>query len=242
MENFIKIYPNSLSDEHCDYIMDLYKKHPEQTHVGKVGGGQVKKEFKHCTDLNLLKMSSCMPIGIKESPDYVYDNHLDKQVIPSIFKAAKKALTSYNRSFPMDSIGATGDWLKADTDEHIWKHFNTAIMLDPHSVLVKKYNKGDGYFNWHMDTSHIAARNQSRCLITMWYLNDVEQGGETEFKHFKTSLKPTKGSLVIFPANILTIFFVIAFSRTNSLNDTFIQLGDMLLGVNSYSKVSKSNT
>tara|TARA_R100001463_G_scaffold2852_1_gene11783 strand:+ start:616 stop:1365 length:750 start_codon:yes stop_codon:yes gene_type:complete len=201
MENFIKIYPNSLSDEHCNYIMDLYTKHPEQTHVGKVGGGVIKKEFKHCTDLNLLKMSSCMPIKVKESEGYVYDSKLDKEIIPSIFKAVKKSIIDYNRNFPMDSMGVTGDWTREDSDKDVWAHFNNAVMLDPHSILVKKYNKGDGYFNWHMDTSHIAARNQSRCLITMWYLNDVEEGGETEFKHFKTKIKPQKGSLVVFPAS-----------------------------------------
>ena len=200
MENFIKVYPNSLSDEHCDYIMGLYKKHPEQTHVGKVGGGKVKKEFKHCLDLNLLKMSSCMPLAVKNKKEYVYDRFLDKELIPSIFTSVKKALIDYNKTFPMDSMGVTGDWLDSNTDKDIWHHFYNAVTIDPTSILVKKYKKGDGYFNWHMDTSFASPKNHMRCLITMWYLNDVKQGGETEFKHFKKSFKPKKGSLVIFPA------------------------------------------
>ena len=32
----------------------------------------------------------------------------------------------------------------------------------------------------------------------MWYLNDVEIGGETDFINFK--IKPTTGKLVIFPS------------------------------------------
>ena len=34
----------------------------------------------------------------------------------------------------------------------------------------------------------------------MYYLNDVSEGGETEFYHQKVKIKPEKGTLVIFPA------------------------------------------
>ena len=33
----------------------------------------------------------------------------------------------------------------------------------------------------------------------MYYLNNVNEGGETEFYHQKLKVKPTIGSLVIFP-------------------------------------------
>ena len=39
----------------------------------------------------------------------------------------------------------------------------------------------------------------SRVLVCMFYLNDVKEGGETEFYFQKLKVKPTKGSLVIFP-------------------------------------------
>ena len=39
----------------------------------------------------------------------------------------------------------------------------------------------------------------------MFYLNDVKKGGTTDFLHQNVSLKPTKGSLVIFPANWMYI-------------------------------------
>ena len=34
----------------------------------------------------------------------------------------------------------------------------------------------------------------------MFYLNDVKEGGETEFYHQNLKVPPTQGSLVIFPA------------------------------------------
>ena len=33
----------------------------------------------------------------------------------------------------------------------------------------------------------------------MFYLNDVEEGGETEFYNQKVKIKPKKGTCVIFP-------------------------------------------
>jgi len=34
----------------------------------------------------------------------------------------------------------------------------------------------------------------------LYYLNDVEEGGETEFHYQDMKVKPKKGSLIIFPA------------------------------------------
>ena len=33
----------------------------------------------------------------------------------------------------------------------------------------------------------------------MWYLNDVEEGGSTEFTEFELAIQPKAGSLLIFP-------------------------------------------
>jgi len=37
-----------------------------------------------------------------------------------------------------------------------------------------------------------------RIITYLWYLNDVEEGGETLFHNFK--IKPKTGSLLLFPA------------------------------------------
>ena len=34
----------------------------------------------------------------------------------------------------------------------------------------------------------------------MTYLNNVEDGGETNFKHFKINIKPQQGKTLIWPA------------------------------------------
>jgi hypothetical protein len=36
-------------------------------------------------------------------------------------------------------------------------------------------------------------------VVGMLYLNDVEEGGETEFLHQKVKIKPSQGTVVVFP-------------------------------------------
>ena len=38
-----------------------------------------------------------------------------------------------------------------------------------------------------------------RFLVVMFYLNDVEEGGQTIFPEYQLAAKPTKGSLMVFP-------------------------------------------
>ena len=61
---------------------------------------------------------------------------------------------------------------------------------------IKKYNVGgEDRFDTHVDVKDYSSSR--RFLSFFWYLNDVEEGGETEFAF--DSIKPKKGSLVVFP-------------------------------------------
>jgi hypothetical protein len=42
--------------------------------------------------------------------------------------------------------------------------------------------------------------NDARAFVYSIYLNDVEEGGETEFLHFSKRVKPKKGRIAIWPA------------------------------------------
>lgn len=67
------------------------------------------------------------------------------------------------------------------------------------SFRVKKYRAGEeDYFAYHVDVnSHSSAR---RYLALIWYLNDVEQGGDTYFPHPNVRIKPKQGRLAMFPS------------------------------------------
>jgi predicted 2-oxoglutarate/Fe(II)-dependent dioxygenase YbiX len=62
---------------------------------------------------------------------------------------------------------------------------------------VQRYRPGE-YYHWHIDGgSHELSQRQ---LVALWYLNDVpEPGGETEFLYQRISVRPERGTLVLFP-------------------------------------------
>ena len=73
---------------------------------------------------------------------------------------------------------------------------------DKHYSFVYKIQKtpiGGGYHIWHYETS-----NRERCnRLLAWalYLNDVEEGGETEFLYQHKRIKAKQGTFVLFPAS-----------------------------------------
>tara|TARA_R110000803_G_scaffold210089_2_gene281018 strand:+ start:691 stop:1332 length:642 start_codon:yes stop_codon:yes gene_type:complete len=64
---------------------------------------------------------------------------------------------------------------------------------------VQKYPKGGGYHQWHAERG--CMHNANRHLVYMTYLNDVSDGGETEFFYQKLKVKPKKGLTLIWPVD-----------------------------------------
>jgi len=72
---------------------------------------------------------------------------------------------------------------------------------DKHSSYYFKMQKTglrEGYHIWHYESGGKATCN--RLLTWMLYLNDVEEGGETEFLYQSMRVKPKQGTLLIWPA------------------------------------------
>jgi hypothetical protein len=67
------------------------------------------------------------------------------------------------------------------------------------SLKIQKTLPTEGYHIWHVE--HGKGFNcESRAFVFSIYLNDVEEGGETEFLHFSKRVKPKTGRIVIWPA------------------------------------------
>jgi len=62
---------------------------------------------------------------------------------------------------------------------------------------VQRYNPGQGYFKEHCE--HMDGYSK-RVLAWTLYLNDVDDGGETEYVSYDIKVKAKAGRLVIFPA------------------------------------------
>lgn len=70
-----------------------------------------------------------------------------------------------------------------------------------HGILglrVQKTIPGGGFHDWHFENGEYALA--SRIVTMMMYLNDVEDGGETEFLYLHKRIKPKAGRLLIWPS------------------------------------------
>lgn len=72
-------------------------------------------------------------------------------------------------------------------------YIRTAIL----EVKSQKTNVGEGYHAWHCE--NLEKVQGGRIIAWTVFLNDVEEGGETEFLHQGIRVKPTKGTMCFFP-------------------------------------------
>ena len=64
---------------------------------------------------------------------------------------------------------------------------------------IQHYKPGEGYLNWHSERSiHLT---HQRALTFMTYLNDVSDGGGTEFKYQGLRHNAKKGKTLIWPSD-----------------------------------------
>ena len=83
--------------------------------------------------------------------------------------------------------------------QHQWPFMKNLIKnLDIRSFNVQKYSKGDHFSTIHTERGNL--QNSDRLFAWMTYLNNVEDGGVTNFSHYNIKIKPEIGKTLIWPA------------------------------------------
>jgi hypothetical protein len=70
-----------------------------------------------------------------------------------------------------------------------------------YAFKIQKTEVGQGYHTWHSEDSMRESAN--RILAWTLYLNDVEEGGETEFLYYPKRVKPKTGTFILWPASFM---------------------------------------
>ena len=198
MKNFIEKYDSVLPSIICNRLIRIAKENPDLStpgstvatrHLGLEETQKVKKtldwDIKDKIDFKtkiLIRnaLLKCLPKYFKENI-YAHQNHPD---FVSVIKEKEVELDDFTL---------------------LRKCIFSQYIMDQRQLFLKKYTDND-YFHWHTDNGGFGSITSSnRALVCMFYLNDVKKGGTTDFLHQNVSLKPTKGSLVIFPANWMYI-------------------------------------
>jgi len=68
------------------------------------------------------------------------------------------------------------------------------------TFMIQRYTKQKGRYIYHDDFHNDYKNKRYRVVTYLWYLNTVEEGGETEFWGTHT-IKPETGKLLLFPAS-----------------------------------------
>jgi hypothetical protein len=98
----------------------------------------------------------------------------------------------------------TGEYIERECS-HAGKEPPSYAYIRPPSwmtpLLMKRYNPPDeGFHTFHQDWASGLENTARRELVGQFFLNDVDEGGETEFYFQKLKVKPEQGKLIVFPA------------------------------------------
>ena len=103
----------------------------------------------------------------------------------------KEDWKSYDEAFFKSLNNALKEYLRFIPEEYI-QFKALGRFEDDTGYQIQKTQPGD-YYIWHHD------QTTSRLVTFIWYLNDIKDGGYTEFID-GTRIQPEAGKLIIFPA------------------------------------------
>ena len=133
-----------------------------------------------------------------KNPGSIYNANGDR-VIDKNFKDSLDC----HIDFTTDLLHDYAIYLQNCVQKYIEK-YPMSNMQAPWSITqganIQYYPPGGGFYQWHYEQSPMNAVCMSRNLVFMTYLNDVNDGGETEFDYQNIKIKPEKGLTVIWPA------------------------------------------
>jgi hypothetical protein len=195
--DFIYVAPKALPERVCEAIVSRFDGDASQR-LGRIGDGVDTR----------LKCSSDITISRCEKWADVCDL-LEQALMPHI--------VSYVRAHPFLAIGGTlpeivlpgskgrlelnAGILKRLSDKHLASLVDRLFLLG--AINIQQYEREHGGFpHWHCEIYPGGKGNEAlrRVLFFIFFLNDVVEGGETDFYFQNVRIRPRRGTLLIAPA------------------------------------------
>ena len=200
MNNFI-YEKKSLTYEICDKIISLFETQKELQNVDVVGSDA--NDVKYIIDKTTKNTTDIeIPLELGENDIFWDISTILKKEISNhlpIFYEKFNDIRFYTLTFKNISIS---------------------------NFLIQKYKINEGGVKYHNDFYVNFAAKKSRIITFMWYLNDIEEGGETEFFGYH-KIKPKKGNIVLFPSE----WFISHCANCPISNDKYIVTGCIYIDI-----------
>jgi len=167
---FLYTNPHSISKQLCDEIIHLYEF--ETKYEGVTGGGLNK--------------------NVKDTSDFIIQNN---EKWSKIYEFLGNELQLNIKTY-FDRLNENEMYNENTNTKH--KFFNNAEVIIK-TFMIQRYIKQVGRYIYHHDSSIEWNESQYRIVTFLWYLNTVNEGGETEVLG-EHKIKPEAGKLLLFPA------------------------------------------
>lgn len=188
MTSLLYFKENVLDNKICDEIIEEFNKENKYRYDGVVSSG-TDKNIKDTLDLSLTFMKVYINNENKNTEEKETENNRKILYWENIIELVKNNL--------LEHIKIYFEEIKNKYNIFNFDFFKSKLFFD--IILVQKYTKNKGKFTYHEDSLISFEDNKTRIITFLIYLNDVDEGGETEFfGNFK--IKPQKGKLLLFPA------------------------------------------
>lgn len=198
--DFIEVIPGVLDGDFCRHLIDKFERSPDT--IPGVMGSAVDPAKKDSTDINVS--------------EHAHWQNETRQIVNHTIRA----LVPYVRLYPYLLVGATSfeitdaktgqrravtpNDVQAMSDPQIAELFLKIFRLG--SINLQRYRQNvGGYHHWHSEVcpspQDPQCESMHRVLLWMYYLNDVEEGGETEFFYQQKKIAPRQGTFVVAPTH-----------------------------------------
>ena len=150
--------------------------------------------------LNDLSICDELIQAHKDSPNKTLGRSKDGEVNVSIKKSIDCSLLTIDKKI----LAKYADECKLCVSKYIEKYpmANEYAAWKPiESPNIQHYKPGEAFHAYHTERYSNDTFIASRHLVFMTYLNDVFDGGETEFFHQKLKVRPEKGLNLIWPTD-----------------------------------------
>lgn len=197
MPDFIEVYDNALSDDLCKRLRETFDSSPH-VHTGRTGQG-VEPDKKVSLDLALNNHAEYA--GLLEEVTDVTRRYLLEYFKKYHFALIAPVAFKVRHPQTGQPVNLTSDNFAEVAGGKEEAYMRMLYRLGP--IQAQKYAAGKGNYNyWHCEVYPQKNSKEAlhRSLLFMFYLNDVEEGGETDFYYQERSIQPAQGRMVVAPA------------------------------------------
>ena len=179
--DLIYVKPKTICPELCREIISMFEQQNGK-YEGVTASG-LQKQIKDTTDYIIPRINDCPEtIQLWSKIDIFLQRELTRNT--------KRYVQNINNGFKT----------VCELKDHEYNVLNNDHLVT-NEFMVQRYIQNRGRYVYHHDHAIQWNEKRQRVITYIFYLNTVDEGGETEFFGGSCKIKPEEGQLVLFPAS-----------------------------------------